>query len=510
MILEVLSRLCCKSSIISKEKLLDLVPKIYSVKRKNSYQDIENLLRRLLNTYNAVEKYNLIPKLLKIPFPENILIRENIIIIRLNPFSYLNDLQESDVARVNSLSIDEQDIESLLELANSNDGSKRMWGIYSLSRLFSFDLLSSDHQKRFGCVLWLQRDNYHLPSNIEFDDYLLSNLLDLPHPEDVDPEMLIRNLLPIQTTQNEQVSTIEIYSLEAIGANPRVHWSSEEIVQILMYLIQWWDQEKSEIPNTYAHIEVHLLKPDTNNIADFASVLTQVLTRVIFPNIQENITDQEKAIIGNLVAELHEYQVPHIHIKAASSNILDIDERSIFLEAMFAVLSQEEMVVDDKSRFALEDGLRAILSLMQKSAQPNLKSTLINDLLSLLRQMIQSKDYNYIWQVFWVVKQLIKKNSQHFDCNSELGKICLYGLKSVIKKTELHEQDITSCFHKKICTRRETAAFAYELYAFYRGQKKGEPVPDEIMKWKDICSSKQEFAEIRAQWGPDLDVRQST
>jgi len=491
--------------------LLDLVPKIYSVKHKNISHHIKNLLRRLLNTYNAVEKYNLIPKLLKIPFPEDILIREDIIkSIELNPFSYLNIPQEYDVSTTADLDIDGQDIKLLLELASSDDRNKRMWGIYSLSRLCRFDLLSSNHKGKFGEILWSQTNNYHLPSNIEYDYALLSNLLHLPHPEDIDPEMLIRNLLPIQITENEQLGTIGGYGTrklraEIIGANPRVDWSSEEIAQILTYLIQWWDQEKIQekikIPSIYAPMKLNL--PTTNYIEylNLVFILTQVLVRVVFPNIQENIADQERTIISNLVTELDEYKVPHTYIKAAGLNILNIDKSSLLSEVKTAILTREDTTVSHRNEAIVGDGLHAILLLMRRSAELNLESTLVNELLCLLVEMIQSKHDNHILRAFEVIKELLKEDSQHFYCNSELAKACLNSLESMIEETELHEQDATSDFHKKLCTRREMAAFAYQLYAFYR--RKDEPVPDEITRWKKICSSDKEFAEIRAQWEPD-------
>jgi len=474
---EILSRLCCKCSMTGKEKLLDLVCEIYSTKHKSNYRGIKNFLYRLLDTCSTIEKYNLIPRLLAIPFPEDITIDEDEFV---NPF-YCLDLDKYPMSGSDRLNINRQDIESLLKLAGSDDITKRRWGIYSLGRIYNFDLLSIDQRKELGEILWSQTNNYHLPSNLDYDYGILSSLLNLPHPEKIDPQALIKTYILANISTN-----VDLYG-EIIAANRDIHWSRTEIVQILTHLIRWWDMEKD-----YIH---RLMETGFPVPVDRTSNLTQlpaiVLITVVFPSVQESIGDEEKARIDHLIGRLSQHQLPHLSIKAAGLNILNIDENLLLSEVKIAIHSHERMEV--------EDATDAILSLMEKSDQ--LKHISTSKLMSLLVQMMRSKHYIHVLTSLLAFKQLIKKDPQCLNFDSELLESLCNILQSMTEETNLREEDTISDFRKKIDIRVEAAAFAYQLYASYK--RRGESVPDEITRWKKICSSDKEFAEIRAQWEPD-------
>ena len=84
---EILSRLCCKASFRLRKRLMDFVVEIYSSEYKSKYVGINNLLKMLLDSLSDEQKFLYIPKLLKVPIPENVSVIEETKF--RNPFEFL-------------------------------------------------------------------------------------------------------------------------------------------------------------------------------------------------------------------------------------------------------------------------------------------------------------------------------------------------------------------------------------------------------------------------------------
>jgi hypothetical protein len=69
---EVISRLCCKCSINTKQRVLEFIIKLYASPAKVNYRNVKNLTRRLISSMSEVEQYSSVPDLLKIPFPKDL------------------------------------------------------------------------------------------------------------------------------------------------------------------------------------------------------------------------------------------------------------------------------------------------------------------------------------------------------------------------------------------------------------------------------------------------------
>ncbi len=63
---EILSRMCCKCSTDSKEKLVDFLLEVYQSDYKKSYGGIRNLTERLLDAFSVRQRFDLIPKLIEV------------------------------------------------------------------------------------------------------------------------------------------------------------------------------------------------------------------------------------------------------------------------------------------------------------------------------------------------------------------------------------------------------------------------------------------------------------
>ena len=67
---EILSRLCCKCSSKSRDRLFDFLLSVYQSDHRGKYGEIRNLTERLLSAYPAQQRYDLIPRLLEFPVVE--------------------------------------------------------------------------------------------------------------------------------------------------------------------------------------------------------------------------------------------------------------------------------------------------------------------------------------------------------------------------------------------------------------------------------------------------------
>ena len=148
---EILSRFCCKCTTSRKNALLIFLKKMYSSPYKNKYDKVSDLLKRLLNTLSSNEKYQLLPELLEIPFPDGV--NGVAVYDYTNPIEFL-EIDKTVICTSKKPKIDKTVIEDLFILAFSEMEIKRKWGTTTLVTLYGLDLLTKANGKKLGSVLW--------------------------------------------------------------------------------------------------------------------------------------------------------------------------------------------------------------------------------------------------------------------------------------------------------------------------------------------------------------------
>ena len=126
---EILSRLCCKSSQLARERLLDWLLDVYRSEHRFNYQGIGKLVPRLLDSFPANERIGMIPKLMEFP----ILTDLDAIDEREypNPFDYFDlpkDLRGNDAA------VHDTPLDVFFNGASSDSPAVRKWAVSTLSR----------------------------------------------------------------------------------------------------------------------------------------------------------------------------------------------------------------------------------------------------------------------------------------------------------------------------------------------------------------------------------------
>jgi len=482
---EILSRLCSKCSNDKKLLLLDFIRKVYGSAHKNSYRKIFNLVRRLIKTFSLKQQYKIIPKLLEIPYPEN----TNRITIEeyKNPF-LLIDFKKEAIYSKKKLNLNSDKINSLFDLASSESKMKRSWGLMTLIKLYELDLLKKDQEKKLGNILWSKTNNNGFPANTDLYNFVF---LKLPHPDKINPYQLFKKYIdslsfPAQKNGKMRVAitsgNIPAY-YEIIGANQYIDWSEKEIMTLLDKLINWWNSDKnyliesisSSIPFVSTEFEKRF------------SRLIDIFVKVVLLNLKiESIDKKNQKEIKELISEMNEYGLSTLRVQAAGLHILQLDEDLFIKKINDALVSNDHIKVTD--------GLQAILIMRKfgsKIKRKNVKKLLIS-----LGHKIRWRHNVGINESLKIARLIVKKYPKNLS--GEFEHSCLNGLGQLVIETDLQQRINSLEFDKRLQIRLNAASFAFQLYNFYK-QKELE-IPNEVLKWKEICSDPEEFAEIKVQW----------
>ena len=169
---EILSRLCCKCSQTSKEKLVDFLLEVYKSDYRINYGSIKNLTTRLLNSFSLREQFNLIPKLLLFPVLEynNQITQDEFI----NPFRFL-DLDKELTTNWSKPTLPSGRIDVLLKKIVSGNENTRKWAIDTLDRLHDLRLLNDEQSNKLIQAIWSKQDVNGFPSQTNFYKFVFIN-----------------------------------------------------------------------------------------------------------------------------------------------------------------------------------------------------------------------------------------------------------------------------------------------------------------------------------------------
>ncbi|PNU19875.1 SIR2 family protein [Geothermobacter hydrogeniphilus] len=482
---EILSRLCCKCSLESKEMLINFLLKVYKSDHRGNYGGIRHLTERLLSAFSVRQRFDLIPILLDFPVLENLgPIEEREFV---NPFQFINLERELIQTWVKPIIPDEK-INILLEKASSDNSNARKWAIFTLVQLHNLGFLERRQTDKFTEALWCKLDDYGLPSQT---DYYKFAFIDLPHPTNVDPISLLKKYIqresfPIQKNRAEKSISITGGDVplcrEIVGASKYPQWSDADVIMIFDRLVEWWDADKDYLkkentPSTFSSV--------ADEFRGRFAKLVDVLEAFIAPNFNQDTENEKKETLRRLICELREHGLPALRLESASLHIYP-DWKSDILDKIENGLASSigETVIDS---------LRAVLVILEKNALYPDEQDLSN-ILNVLGQIVRWQKKTGLPSVLNVLTRIVKKYPSLFS--NELERLVLVGLQKLAKDTIMGEDGME--LHEGLAIRQEAAGLAYGLFMHYTRQS--QTVPDAITEWQEICRSDNEFAEIRNQW----------
>ena len=489
---EILSRVCTRASDQTKGQLLDVVFGIYQSNNRTKYRGIGTLATRLLRSCSVAQRTEAIPRLLKtrpLSNPNPIEEQEYI-----HPFQMLN-LKKDLVVRPPEIS--HELLDRIISDAASDNPPTRKWAVFALGTLHDLGLLTSEQSRDFATALWSKVDADCLPADT---GYYRHAFLEMPSPEAVDPTQLFRAYVqrakfPIQPDPKTFTLTARLTLCGEIwGVRHHSMWSSDEVECIIERLVQWWDADKAYL---------HRTDDDTGFFsisAEFRrrfSELTRTATSVIAPPFCPAPGSHTKKKISRLLKELSDSGVPTMRLEVASL--------PVFPERRHEVLQKVKDGMASTSEETVIDALQALWILNERTGPDDDADTKqhLNDVLGKAIQILYWRREKGLTLAVNTIADTIHMHPWVLEGNIE-G--ILSGLDHLIEETAIPPPQRSSSqtdkssmeVDIKLRVRQASAHLSHVLYKHHTKQER--QIPDVIMKWKSICRSDDEFAEIKTRW----------
>lgn len=486
---EIVSRLCCKCSTEMKHRVLVSITELYASPDRMKYHNVRNLFKRLIDSMSRAEQFNLVPNLLNIPFPEGLsLIDKNEF---PNPFLLL-ELNQKPECSTPTLDIQPGLVEDLLEQAALDNVDRRRWAISSLAALHNLRLLDADQSKKLAEVTWRIADQHGLPDGTDFYRFAF---LRLPHPKGIDPSHLLKAYVkatpfPIQRTKEDRSISMTGGSIslvhEIIGANSNgvSIWTTEDAVEILQRLLEWWDADKDRLNEEELAPAGFLSIPE--EFRSRFSRIVELLAEVVGPKLGADFPDGMKSSLGRLLKEMREHGLPVLEAEAACLHIYPERKADVYGRISEALVSNQGNME--------KDGLRAIAKVILSDIDAE-TSSVPNPILMLSQYLTWCPTHS-ITQALWIVVRIVKGASIKFSASLETA--TQKRLDRLLTEVAYDGGNPDMTFDEKLAVRRVAAVLAATLWTHYRSC--GLSVPCIIEKWRDACLSSDEFAEIRNAW----------
>lgn len=486
---EVISRLCCKCSGETKHRILDFVTGIYASPDKTNYRNVKNLLNRLISSMPEAEQYRLVPKLLKIPFPEdlNLFVNDEF----LNPFLLLELNQKPECAP--SLEIQPELVDYLFHHAALDNSDRRRWAITSLVRLYELQLLDDSQSQNLAEAIWRVTDQFGLPDGTDFYKFAF---LRLPHPEEVDPAQLFKNYVkatpfPIQRNKHGKGVSITGGNIpivhEIIGANGNGGsiWTAEDAAEILQRLLEWWDadnhrlSEKENWPEGFASIPEEFRARFTR--------MVELLAEVVGPKLSDDSPGEIKTSYNRLLKEVRECGLPSLVAEAASLHVYPDQKADVYNRINEALISNQGNIQRD----ALKAIARIILNDDDAAA-----SAVEPDPISMLSQYLTWCPTHSVSLALWIIVRILENVPTSFSRSFEVA--TQRRLDRLLTDTAYDRGNPDLNFDEKLEIRRISSILAAAIWSYYNSRCL--PVPEVVEKWRAACLSPDEFSEIRNPW----------
>ncbi len=490
---EILSRLCCKSSLEARTRLLEWLLEIYRSEHRSHYRGIRRLVRRLLKSSAGSDGVSRIPQLLEFPMRTD----GNALEQREypNPFDFL-DL--SKAWEMDGAAVHDMPLASFFNGAASDSPAVRKWAVSTLGCLHEAGLLSGADARRFGAVLWSRVDDDGLPAGTNYN-YRIA-FMSLPHPGGVEPaESFIRYVRAARFPKQESKTrtTIQFGGDDDVAIcydireAREVHWSRDDVYSIVHRLVEWWDVDKAHWRRAPAKELVPSIRQGLERrLAELVRTLAAIVMRC-----RESFDDEDtRESVKRVAEECRAYGVPALRLEVACAYAFGVARGSI--------LQSVEDAMASSCRRCVIDALEAMDIVSQQAVSESTKGDLMR-LLGAAGGMIRWRPDTALEATLKAVGDVVKKHPETFAAGVERD--VLTGLGYLVTETAVGatsgrdsdgsgRQDVS----RRLIVRRAAAGLARRLYEHYgRG---GRAIPDIIGAWEKVCRSDSEFVEIKTEW----------
>lgn len=486
---ELLSRLCVKINSETKDKLIIFLVSIIKNDLVCRMPNIENFIKRFINTFTVKDKEKIIPYLLCLKAPTYRPIDEN---RNLNPFLYLYPKTESEI-RDAKFNINQADITNLIERYSLEENPYyKKWYLTALITISKWNALDEHNKLLFGEKLWKKDlDEYQLP---KLQGFYKSIVLQLPHPTNINvndlySKMLIKTKIPSIANQG-----VVIYPLDSSWYHNICQPQNTNV-----FSISFWENIFCMIEEQWNKDSKYLTEKNDpfdnykNSAKENFRYSALVLKKMIVVNTSE-LNDSSSNLFRfkeKIINQINLYINSGIKCLEAKAALLLIDAR---LESEIYHLFKEKIASSDRTDVV--EVLNSIYFLL------NINSTVFSNekkknLANLISDAIFWQSKGDLEDCMRAYTSIIKLKKE-LVTKEELIMLCT-GLSNIRKTLINYEGPIDV---QMIKNKSAAAGLAHEIHNYFI--EINEKEPEEIENWKNIAFDENEFVEIQNQWKENI------
>jgi len=494
---EIVSRLAIRCPVFLEEELLDIAVQMWNASDDTVFNvfgdSIHHMFHRLLTSVDLDSILRFLPTLLSLPIAEQPSVPVKL--YKKEPMESISWPSKWRLPQSFDHSSWTQPINTLIGFVESGTEHQRESAIIRLTQLYEIAALEPQEIQRFGNALWHSPrldPATGLPLNTSLCDRAL---LWLPHPQGIDPEVLIKAKVltgefPLQTgksfalTQGSIPFVGTLVSLTAglLDTNQSdmrfINWTEPELLQLLDKIITWWDSDKA-----------HLSKADHPFVSErdefharFSNIPT-LLSHVLFPRLSADIPEPTKENIRRLLLELSNHDIPCLRSRVAAMTMLPDSNTDITQEVSIALSSSQ---VDSANDACVAFTTWRILASQDKIPQPP------REIIDAVSDIIYLRHLPALRYALHELQTLI-----NHDLLDDVSSKILVGLEHLKTDTSLDNENTNIDLESRPEYRRLAAALSYALYSYC--QRHNLEIPSVTDQWQQIAKN-DPLPEVRNAW----------
>ena len=502
-LVELLSRFCCKNSFEMKLKILEVFNRLYAIVPNFMIYNVDKMMDRVLDSFHPSEIINIVDKILDFPIIANIDFRfeyPNPIIKLLNHKNSLTDWQSAtDLTEKIAYFLREMGSDDPKIFENQDKhwktATKRDWCMRSLLFLHEIGKLTDADRHKFSDLIWSRRDSKtKLP---DISRLFKSVFVFTPHPDAINPIKLFKNYVqstsfPLKYNPNKSsiswgYSDFEICNailfaidqLRSVAHKQIIIWNDKEIIGIILRLIDWWDNDKNILKESDGRDSFSMF-----DIRGYMNILVNILAQLILykPDIKLDVESNSR--LKNAIREMESHKIPVRRLQASCSNLYPEFKTALFTNIDADIKSNDESVLRD-----IHSAINNYLTLSE-----NIE---INNFLEIIGYGLIYRPYDAQKILFDISESLVE---QFTKFKAELPGLfmdkLLQGLLDAHKQT--YENFAFKHFNDYLAMRKAAAGLAYAINIY--NLKLNVEHQEIIIKWRELCLSQNEFSDVRNAW----------
>lgn len=468
---EVFSRLCYKCSAESRARLVGVLEAIYGSRRRHVFGDVRSFLDRVLDSMSVEEAIEVVPSLIDFRMPENRGEQDKRRFV--NPIELVR-IPVSVPAE--AVGVSEERIGQLLDDLEAG-GERSEWAAGSLVWLHDRKKLSEKQSERLGSLLWDGAEATGVPREPVIPS---RRWMTLPHLPEIVPEIRVkehvRKLLEERLGDSRRDKT-----LDELGESASVlQWSERDVLGFLELLKGWWDRENYRLEYDFPMplgSPAAMLKRSVAKAVDALCALVESLAE------SESSVARVQMLEGFIVG-LRDHGIPVTRLEVAEAGLMAERRSDVIDRTLSGLLDQDRNRVVDALVAA-----RGLARARGEEARDQFEGV--------ARRLVEGVQWRHrpaLADRLRVAAQLVKEES--WFLSEDVEKALLDGLGQIAEETRtgVKGNDVNGV----IDTRAAGATLASVMFRRY--EEEGSELPEAIRRWRDLCGSADEFAEVRNAW----------